>query len=509
MAIHESTVNFKKLVRNLAEMYNFPVQEVVLVELIANSLDAKATVISINYDSSRSVLVISDNGNGMSKDQFRQYHDFAADLKSRGDGIGFAGLGAKIAFNCCNRIITETRSEEFEGSSVWFLDSRNKLVWEDNRKVENLLGCGTRVEIHFSENYAKPFENDNYIEEILVQHYLPLFEKKFLEFYKKIDLYSDSLKVLINGKEINKFNIESRFRMEKVHPFFLSLKGKKYGVGVFGLTEKDYVLGEDKVGIGISVFGKLVKFDFFNQFVDEISSRILGIVEIPVLIEFLNTSKSDFIKGKQLHRKFNKYYEPIRAEFKKWLTESGIKSFEFTKTEDAIKLEQEIKKVIRELPELNELFSKYVKSKLAVKSSQGEIKGRTSLGGNSTIPVLPGSGRGETGPLEPGKLDGKSFDERENGEERAKPISRARRGGIRISFYEEPGRSELAWIEGDIVIINIGHSSYKKIKGSKKMQKLHHLFSVALCLERRLKEESVIDNEKKFVEQFMYLWGKV
>jgi len=67
----------------------------------------------------------------------------------------------------------------------------------------------------------------------------------------------------------------------------------------------------------------------------------------------------------------------------------------------------------------------------------------------------------------------------------------------------------LAWIEGDIVIINIGHSSYKKIKGSKKMQKLHHLFSVALCLERRLKEESVIDNEKKFVEQFMYLWGKV
>jgi len=43
MSIHESSVNFQNLIRDLAEIYPFDVDEVVLVELIANSLDAKPT----------------------------------------------------------------------------------------------------------------------------------------------------------------------------------------------------------------------------------------------------------------------------------------------------------------------------------------------------------------------------------------------------------------------------------------------------------------------------------
>ena len=111
MTTHKSSVNFQNLIRDLAEMYTFEVPEVVVVELIANSLDAKASRISIDYDPSKKVLVVQDDGEGMSPSQFEEYHDFAAGLKARGTGIGFAGLGAKVSFNVADRVITETISE--------------------------------------------------------------------------------------------------------------------------------------------------------------------------------------------------------------------------------------------------------------------------------------------------------------------------------------------------------------------------------------------------------------
>ena len=110
---HESSVNFQNLIRDLADMYPQEVDEVVVVELIANSLDARANRISIDYDPSSNVLVVIDNGQGMDADQFAQYHDFAAGLKTRGTGIGFAGVGAKISFNAADRVITENCRGKF------------------------------------------------------------------------------------------------------------------------------------------------------------------------------------------------------------------------------------------------------------------------------------------------------------------------------------------------------------------------------------------------------------
>ena len=110
MATHDCSVNFENLIRDLADMYPFEVGTVVLVELVANALDSKASKISIDFDSRTKVLIVTDNGTGMTASNFDQYHDFAAGLKTRGMGIGFAGVGAKISFNIATRVITETRS---------------------------------------------------------------------------------------------------------------------------------------------------------------------------------------------------------------------------------------------------------------------------------------------------------------------------------------------------------------------------------------------------------------
>jgi hypothetical protein len=158
MTVHESSVNFENLIRDLAEMYPFDVSEVVVIELIANSLDARATLIGIDFDSNQNRLVVQDNGSGMNADQFADYHDFAAGLKVRGTGIGFAGLGAKVSFNIADRVITETRSSSFEGGSDWYLRSKKKLIWEEIEPT-GLHGHGTRVEVQFRSSFRPMYQS--------------------------------------------------------------------------------------------------------------------------------------------------------------------------------------------------------------------------------------------------------------------------------------------------------------------------------------------------------------
>ena len=47
MAQHDSSVNFRNLIRDLAEMYSADAAEVSVVELIANALDARAERIAV------------------------------------------------------------------------------------------------------------------------------------------------------------------------------------------------------------------------------------------------------------------------------------------------------------------------------------------------------------------------------------------------------------------------------------------------------------------------------
>jgi len=102
MSIHESSVNFKNLIKDLADIYPYDVDEVILVELIANALDAKANNVSIDYDPENKVLVVFDDGKGMNSDTFEEYHDFAAGLKTRGTGIGFAGVVERLGGQVLN-----------------------------------------------------------------------------------------------------------------------------------------------------------------------------------------------------------------------------------------------------------------------------------------------------------------------------------------------------------------------------------------------------------------------
>lgn len=507
MAIHNSSVNFQNLIRDLAEMYPYDVAEVILIEIVANSLDAKASCIKISFDNNRKVLIVTDNGNGMNAKQFDEYHDFAAGLKKRGSGIGFAGVGAKISFNIANRVATETRSGNFSGASNWFLTDKNSLRWED-AKVINLRGLGTRIEIHFKKEVQLPFSTDEDIVKLLKIHYLPLFDINFLNLYSKLGIYSKELKFIVGNKPISTLEAKQAFNLDRVKEFFPERRSKRIGYGLLGISSSEYPLSSNMCGVLLCTYGKVIKTDFFNQFPGSLGPRMFGLVEVPQLIDFLTTTKTDFIKGRGKYREFESYYDPIRQQFKSWLSELGVDSYEVTDIDDAAKLERELRRIADKVPELGEFFGFRLKSQIPVRSETGELSVNVEQGVQETSPTSGGESGGGQGILGPGNEPGETLTENNNaGIIKANPISRSAKKGPKISFVLAPDRDDISWVDGNNIAINTGVQSYTKVHSSTPARKIYNIFAIANAVSKFICSENETP-DITFIDRMISAWSK-
>lgn len=506
MGTHESSVNYENLIRDLAEMYPFDVAEVVLVELVANALDAGSTRISIDFDPARRVLVIADNGKGMNASDFDEYHDFAAGLKTRGTGIGFAGVGAKISFNVAERVVTETRGPGFSGGSDWYLQSKKRLVWDDIGPV-HLRGNGTRVEVRFGTRAILPYSSAADLINLLHRHYLPLLDTEFLDLYESLSHYSSGLRFIVNGQTIMPGRVTERFALDKVRKFFPKRAGKRIGYGVLGLASSEYPLGPDVCGVLLCARGKVIKADLFNQFPGALGPRLLGLVEIPEFVNFLTTAKTDFIRGRK-HREFEGLYDPVRQEFKAWLGDLGVQPTEIAGTDEAAKLERELRRLVEDIPELEDFFGFRTRKTVLQQHDEGTIAAGTHEGQDVTFPAGEGN-RGEgLGPVDVGDQPGQALvEDQERGATRATPISRTGRRGPRIAFAEMQERVDLAWVDGNNVVINSGHPSYAKARSDSATRRLHCLFAIGSAIQR-FKGTPDDTPDLMFVDRMMAAWGK-
>lgn len=505
MPLHESTVNFQNLIRDLAEMYSFDVSEVVIVELVANALDAKASQIIINYDSENNILTLQDNGAGMTAAQFDEYHDFAAGLKTRGTGIGFAGVGAKISFNIGDRVITETKSSSFKGASKWYLESKKKLVWEDIQT--NLIDNGTIVKVHFKKEVNIAYETTKDIINLLKRHYLPLFDAKFMSLYNKLGYYSLNLRFIINNYKIEPINIINELKLTEIHEFVPKRAGTRIGLGLFGLANLEYPLGENLCGVLHCTHGKVIKSDFFNQFPGVLGPKIFGLVEIPRFINFLTTAKTDFIRERGRYNQFEALYNPIRQEFKDWLFRVGVQPLEVTDIDEAKKLEKELTKILDDVPELSEFLGFRGPKGVVRKEEAGSILGNFVEGIQKTFPYGEGHKKGGEGITDVGEETGEALAEDKEGREKAEAITRTAKRGPKISFASNPDRTDLAWVDGNAVIINSGHPSYDKIRSNYQVRRVHCLFAIGTAVQRFM-AGSESQQDLMFIDRLMAAWGK-
>jgi len=505
MGRHESSVNFENLIKDLADMYPFDVGTVVLIELVANALDSKATLININYAPQEKSLVVTDNGTGMTQEDFDQYHDFAAGLKTRGMGIGFAGVGAKISFNIASQVITETRGPSYAGGSNWYLESKKRLIWEDITPF-HLRNYGTRVEVIFRKDVSLPFNDTNSIVALLRQHYLPLLDRRFLSLYSELEYYDINLRFVVNSKYIEPVDIVSNYNLGSVHEFYPTSGNKRIGYGVFGLSSKEYPMGENLCGVLLCTHGKVIKADLFNQFPGDIGTTIMGLVEIPNFVHFLTSSKTDFIRRKRL-REFEKLYNPVRQEFRSWLKELGVQSSEITSKGEAIRLEREIRKLVDDIPELGEFFGFRMPKQVLQNQATGDTLANIQEGAEVTFPIGEGESQGGEAPLDVGDGPGEALVENsEKGRIRAKPISRTGRRGPKIAFNESSDRVDLAWVDGNNIVINSGHPAYRKVISNTTANRLHCIYAVANAVQKFLFSGQTED--LMFSDKMMSAWGK-
>ena len=502
---HESSVNFRNLIRDLADMYTQGVEEVIVVELVANALDAKATSISIEYNSARNMLTVVDNGAGMNAEQFALYHDFAAGLKTRGTGIGFAGVGAKISFNVADRVVTKTKSETFEGGSDWSLEASGRLVWHEVTPVD-LLSRGTRVEVYFRQDISPSYETD--LIRLLHRNYLPLLDTKFLDLYQRMNLYSSSLRFIVDGQEYPPVDICASFMQEATKELFPEKSGRMFGFGVLGLANADYPLGEDVSGVLLCTHGKVIKGDLFNQFPGSYGPRIFGVIEVPDFIQYLTTSKTDFNRGGHRNRQFERLYGPLRQEFASWLAGLGVQQAESGDPHEVARLEREIRRIAESMPELSDFFGFHNRTRVLRPDDEGSIQADEHEGVEPTFPVGEGHRGDQPGPMAPGDEPGTAFVENEDsGRHRADPITRRARSGPRVGFDSRPERIDLAWVEGNTVYVNTGHHAYKRANANATSRMIHCLFAIASAVQRFLAEPEPTD-DLMFMDRMMSVWGK-
>ena len=499
MQEYSSKVNVKKLVRDLADMYSDHPFDVVITELVANSLDAKAKTIDVSWNDDDSILVISDDGDGMDAVDFSEYHDFAAELKSRGSGIGFAGIGAKISFNIANRVLTKTRTNGVSNASDWWWHKDGSLRWKHIR-TQPLPHDGTRVEVHFDSRRTIPKVDDAYLVKVLKRHYLPLFITEFTRSYSAIKLYPASPRFRVNGTEVGKTDLSTTASLKSYAQLKLRAGNRSIGWGALGVSERGFPVGNDNPGVLLCTFGKVVKSELFGQSTGALGANLFGVVEIPELVKYLTTNKGDLKRGPGITAGLNRLLDPVRDELKAFLLKHGVAPVNQNRNQLSSKLERELTRMVKSLPELRDFDGLLRKSSVLRKSANGSLS--TSVDGSRHTRESSSSLENNSSSSAGG--GGESRKQDESGNTRAKRQRSRRNQGPRVAFESRPSRGETAWIDSNTIVINSGHSAYPK--GTGQEQLTFCMFAMGIALDKA--EVVQVPEGESYVDKFITAWGQ-
>jgi hypothetical protein len=153
-------------------------EETILTEVVANSLDSGANRIVIHADPSDGTLIVTDNGSGMQRKDLARYHDIASSTKRRGQGIGFAGVGIKLGLLICEEVLTETKRGQTHVSTTWHLSSRHRAPWKWVSPMGMVSQQGTAVRLKL-QNVLSPLLDQGFLGAALARHFQPLLDPTF------------------------------------------------------------------------------------------------------------------------------------------------------------------------------------------------------------------------------------------------------------------------------------------------------------------------------------------
>lgn len=506
----ETRVNLKHLLEDIRDAYPFPMEEAIITELVANSLDSQASKISFWAKPESANLIIIDNGSGMSDRDFTAYHDIASTTKVRGKGIGFAGVGVKLALLCAESVVTETRRLGFHKATKWNLESNVRAPWE-YVEPEGLVPSveGTAISISLMSRKSNLLD-PGFIQRVVQKHFYPLLNKEFMRRILK-HVYKDGVLFFVNGQKVL---IPSANTNRRRSQFVVNLGRKAKPVGIGFLEKSKTDLGEEDRGLAVSTYGKVIKRGWdWTGLSPRNPMRLTGVVEVPKLSEILTTSKADFLRDVNSLQKYYRHRKAIQEAVEPILEEFGEMSTAREKADkDFRPLEKEIvrilERMLNDFPELNPLFGRKRKAEKTmeiVPDPDAPEIGSYSEGDGMVSGTVDSTGEGEgiktVGEDSPGEPIDPNLEKVEPGREQE---GKRRRPGLMIGFEEDEGRMELGWLSENTIWINKGHPAFKRCMNTD-AEGYHVALSVAWVLTAFLEEGK---SPLEFINRFLSGWGE-
>jgi len=553
----ESEVNVRKMIQMQRDAYQVPDGEewrITVSELIANSLDSEATWIKIGLNKGDKpgffTITCEDNGMGMDKENFKRYHDIYTITKTRRSGtIGFAGIGAKLTLDLCERVETETKSQQdnYYHSDWYFVGGTNVSsgstcttcgeTINDEKPHYHILPNVRQEMGEHNGTYVKVvnLRTRNLDEKSLRRYVTAEYQYSMILKNVKIFLNNEELKPLIpQGAEIEKeYKYERYYKTkERAGSEKLELLGHFYYVND---EYKERVKTENPEeiysGFDIVVYGKrIARYTFgiegIMKGVD--SQYVYGYIECNQLIDIVEPSKDGFNRKSSLW----KFFEAnLRNDINGWLRGIGKLDEEYLKDKEIPKSE-EINKLLNVLQNsfttlIDDLFrvgksgkwtsvggdaedrSKGGEETIVVSDSKGDILGSLTAQGTLTEGTHGGGGISE-GPSVPSNVEGSDTGVKinESGNTR---LSEKRYGQrkpkLNINYLESDSHDAVWWDPTYYsIVINIKHPGFKySIQAGPEAADRYVISTIIDFLISR--KEELINNEERRKEIIYNLYN--
>ena len=516
----ETRVDLQHLLEDLRDAYPGALEETILTEVVANSLDSGATRLRLLADPVTLTLTIVDDGSGMRRRDLVRYHDLAASTKTRGQGIGFAGVGIKLGLLVCEDVITETRRGKEHVASRWHLAGRHKAPWKWIPPLGLVDDHGTAVQLKL-QNALSPLLDEGYIEGALRRQYQPLLQPEFDEVLTAY--YPKGFQFEVNGHVLERQSA----RGAEVSKLAVCLARKRKPVAIGYLVRSESPLPEDQRGLAISTFGKVIKHGWdWLGITPAAPDRIVGMIEAPALAAALTLNKGDFVRVGTRGALYLGYRKAIQEVVSQQLAQWG----DARESEDRAgrrtmrPLERDLETVLVDLADEFPLLASLVEQRAGgqkrlpigrkeVAESGQEMLAASIMGG---VEGSEETGVAPTTPQEPRTIQPLGEDIRGEAQREsesspgvavvpgAKARSRPGRYGLTIRFESHEGDPDLGRLVESTVVINDAHPAYRRALASRS-EGYHIALAVALALARLAVPPA---EEHEFITAFLIRWGE-
>lgn len=504
--LNETRVNLKHLLEDIRDSYTSPLEEVIITELIANTLDSKASRVDFMIDKVNKFFRCIDNGLGMKRASLREYHNIAASAKQKGQGIGFAGVGAKLSLLLAEKVITESKGGHgSRAATEWKMANPYRAPWKFVPTGDVVPHTrGTAVTIYFTDDQIHLLKPE-FVQNTILKHFYPLLHDKIREeilryFYKK------PVEFVINGELLVLPREEQR--IDNSFKIFLGKSKKAIGSGFFikkvfdqnwlqKLTGKQPMESRLPFGLAVSTYGKIIKNGWeWLGILPKNYESLCGLVEIPALSQILTTNKNDFLSDSASLKTYYKIRKSIQQSVVRVLKALGEYGDAPTPTADknikplTRQIENALSQMTGDFPELSSLLS----SKRGGKNAGSDEK-KLKI---DAVPKTSEKDGTEHQISTKTKADN-------DGREKTKK-SAGKRSGLEIileDLKDEP--DSLGRIVGDAISINTLHPAWQKALRTNSQQ-YHILLTVGLVLSEFLDPEK---HPQEFLSRLLSAWGKL